>query len=202
MARTTGDGPRADAGPLFFPDSAALREWLSAHAGTAPEAWVGLYKKGTGRPSITWPELVDQLLCFGWIDGVRKSLDDAAYMIRITPRRPRSNWSAVNRRRFPELLALGLVLPAGLAAWEARDGDGTGEYSYERAPAVLGDEDEARFRARPEAWAFFQAQPPSYRKITIGWIASAKREETRRRRLEELIGDSAAGLRIRPLRRE
>lgn len=188
--------------PVFFADSQELREWLAANAGTLREAWVGLLKKGSGRPSITWPQLVDQLLCFGWIDGVRKSLDEDRYMIRITPRKPRSNWSAVNLRRFPELIELGVVQPGGMAAWNARDEKKALQYSYEREHAVLGEEFEALFRARPVAWEFFESQPPSYRKSAIGWVVTAKREETRRRRLNELITDSEHGRRIGPLRRE
>lgn len=182
--------------PLFFADARELREWLSANAGTFREAWVGLHKKGSGRPSITWPELVDQLLCFGWIDGVRKSLGNDSYMIRITPRRPGSNWSAVNLRRFPELIDRGVIQPEGMAAWNARDEKKALQYSYEREHAVLGEEFEALFRARPEAWEFFQAQPPSYRKSAIAWVSTAKRAETRRRRLDILITDSEQRRRI------
>jgi uncharacterized protein YdeI (YjbR/CyaY-like superfamily) len=182
--------------PVFFRDTGALRDWLTTHAGTAQEAWVGLYKKGSGRLSITWPELVDQLLCFGWIDGVRKSLGEEAYMIRVTPRRPRSNWSAVNRRRFTELMAEGIVEPQGMAAWNARDDDQALVYSYEEEEAALGGELEALFRARPEAWKFFQAQPPSYRKPVLRWVMSAKKDETRRRRLNVLISHSAQGRRV------
>lgn len=188
--------------PVFFADARELREWLSAHASTLPEAWVGLYKKGSGQSSITWPELVDQLLCFGWIDGVRKSLGEDSYMIRITPRRPGSNWSAVNLRRFPKLIEMGVIQPEGMAAWNARDEKKALQYSYEREHAALGKEFEALFRARPEAWEFFQAQPPSYRKSAIAWVVTAKREATRRRRLDVLISDSAQGQRIGLLRRE
>jgi uncharacterized protein YdeI (YjbR/CyaY-like superfamily) len=188
--------------PVYFRDSRELRDWLAANADTAREAWVGLYKKGTGRPSITWPELVDQLLCFGWIDGVRKSLGEDAYMIRVTPRKRGSNWSAVNLRRVPELVEAGLVQPAGMAAWNERDHEKAVQYSYERETAALGEEFEALFRARPEAWDYFQSQPPSYRKTATAWVVTAKREETRRRRLEILISDSAEGRRIALLRRE
>jgi len=187
--------------PIFFANVRELREWLSENAASGREAWVGLYKKGSGRPSITWPELVDQLLCFGWIDGVRKSLGEDSYMIRITPRRPVSSWSAVNLRRFPELMELGVVRPEGMAAWIARDEKKALQYSYQREHAALGEEFEGLFRAQPEAWEFFQAQPPSYRKSAIGWVVTAKREETRRRRLDVLISDSTHGRRIGLLRR-
>ena len=188
--------------PIFFAGARELREWLTANAGTSREAWVGLFKKNSGRPSITWPELVDQLHCFGWIDGVRKSLSEDSYKIRITPRKPGSNWSAVNLRRVPELIELDLVQPQGLTAWNARDEQKALQYSYEREHAALGEEFEALFRARQEAWEFFQAQPPSYRKAAIGWVVTAKRQETRSRRLDVLITDSEQGKRIGPLRRE
>ena len=186
--------------PLFFPTSDDLRRWLLAHHASAPELWVGLHRKGSGRASITWPELVDQLLCFGWIDGVRKSLGDDRYMIRTTPRRAGSRWSAVNRRRVPALIETGLMTPAGLAAWEARDEAEAG-YSFERENASLGEAYEAELRRDPAAWAFWQAQPPGYRKTAAWYVISAKREETRRRRLRTLIEDSAAGRRIGLLQR-
>lgn len=185
----------------FFPDSARLRQWLEANHDTARELWVGLYKKASGRPSITWPQLVDELLCFGWIDGLRRSVDDSSYSIRITPRKPTSVWSDKNTRRVRELIDLGRMTPAGLAAFELRDPERSGIYSFENETPELGDAYEAELRANPAAWEFFQAQPPSYRKITTRWVLSAKREETRRRRLATLIEDSANGLRIGPLRR-
>lgn len=188
--------------PVFFADPRKLREWLSANSAIACESWIGLYKKASGRPSITWPELVDQLLCFGWIDGVRKSIDEHSYMIRITPRKTGSNWSAVNLRRVPELIELGIMEPSGLAAWEARDEERALRYSYEREHAALSPEFESRFRASPEAWEFFQGQPPSYRRNAVVWVMTAKREETRKRRLGVLIDDSARRERIGLLRRE
>lgn len=187
--------------PLFFATPADLRRWLEDHHDSATELWVGLHKKGSGHASITWPELVDQLLCFGWIDGVRKSLDADRYVIRTTPRRPGSLWSAVNRRRVPALIEAGLMHPAGLAAWNARDDEKSRRYSFERDDVGLGDAYEAEFRRHPAAWDFFQAQPPGYRKTATWWVISAKREETRLRRLRTLIEDSAAGLRIKELRR-
>jgi len=190
--------PRATADPVFFPGPAELRAWLGEHHDTLDEAWVGLHKKGTGKPSITWPQLVDQLLCFGWIDGVRKSLGEESWMIRVTPRRPGSIWSAVNEKRAGELVELGWMEPAGRAAFEARDRARTNLYSFERETAELGEELEAEFRSRPAAWAFFQAQPPSYRKMVTHWVVSAKREDTRKRRLARLIADSGKGLRLGP----
>ncbi len=162
---------------------------------------VGLYKKASGRPSITWPQLVDELLCFGWIDGLRRSVDDVSYSIRVTPRKPTSIRSDKNTRRVRELIDLGRMTPAGLAAFEHRDPERSGIYSFENETPELGETYEAELRANPAAWEFFQSQPPSYRKITTRWVLSARREETRRRRLATLIEDSANGLRIGPLRR-
>jgi uncharacterized protein YdeI (YjbR/CyaY-like superfamily) len=181
----------------FFEAPAALRAWLAEHYDRATELWVGFYKKGTGRPSITWPEAVDAALCFGWIDGIRKSIDDTSYAIRFTPRKPRSNWSAVNIKRAGELTALGLMHPAGLKAFEERTTDKSGVYSYEqRNAAELNTEYEAQFRANPTAWEFFQAQPTGYRQTAIWWVISAKKEETRLRRLATLIEDSERGRRL------
>jgi uncharacterized protein YdeI (YjbR/CyaY-like superfamily) len=188
--------------PVFFTDSVRLRAWLRKNHASERELWVGLYRKGTGRRSITWPELVDQLLCFGWIDGVRKTIDDESWMIRVTPRKPGSTWSAVNLRRARELIEQGLMEAAGRAVHDARDEAKTERYSFERKEAVsLGDAFEAEFRSNRKAWTFFQSQPPSYRRTATWWVISAKREDTRRRRLAALIRDSSNGERIGPLRR-
>lgn len=188
--------------PLFFEDPGALRAWLRGNHATLAEAWVGLHKKGTGKPSITWPQLVDQLLCFGWIDGVRRSLGAESYAIRVTPRKPGSAWSEVNLRRARELGRAGEMEPPGLAALAA------GLERRTRESPLAGEELNARLeryrfelQERGRAWEFFSAQPPSYRRVALEWVASAKREETRRRRLEALIRDSEGGLRIAPLRR-
>ncbi len=181
--------------PVFFPDPGAFRAWLARHHAAAGELWVGFWKKGSGRPSITWPESVDQALCFGWIDGVRRSLGDDAYAIRFSPRKPSSAWSEVNIRRVRALIEAGLMQPAGLAAFAGHEGR-TNRYSYEREHAVLAPEDEARFRADGGAWTFFQAQPPSYRKTVLHWVTSAKRADTRAQRLDALVRASAAGRRI------
>jgi uncharacterized protein YdeI (YjbR/CyaY-like superfamily) len=183
--------------PRFFESPDDLRRWLLENHDSADELLVGLYKKSTGKPSLTWPQLVDQLLCFGWIDGVRKSIDEDRYTIRVTPRRKGSNWSAVNLRRVPELIELGWMQPQGLAAYEARDEEKARQYSYEREHAALDAELEAAFRANEKAWSFYQSQPPWYRKATAHWVTSAKREETRRRRLTTLISDSESGRKIR-----
>lgn len=179
--------------PVFFETPTHFRAWLEANHAAAAELWVGYYKKGTGRPSMTWPESVDQALCFGWIDGVRRRIDDERYMIRFTPRRPGSNWSLVNIRKAQELIEQGLMRPAGLAAFEARDPDKSEEYSYENRPQGLDEAYETEFRANAAAWAYWAAQPPHYRKGAAHWVMSAKREETRRKRLATLIADSAAG---------
>jgi uncharacterized protein YdeI (YjbR/CyaY-like superfamily) len=157
---------------------------------------VGFHKKGSGTPSITWPESVDQALCFGWIDGVRKRIDETRYTIRFSPRRPRSTWSLINVNRIKELIAQKRVSAAGLQAFEARETKKTGLYSYENRPAELDEAFARTFRRNKAAWAFFQAQPPSYRKLANWYVASAKKEETRQKRLARLIADSAARKRI------
>ncbi|HET7707393.1 MAG TPA: YdeI/OmpD-associated family protein [Thermoanaerobaculia bacterium] len=189
--------------PTFFPTPAAFRRWLKKNHRTARELFVGFYKKGTGRPSITWPEAVDEALCFAWIDGVRRTIDDESYVIRFTPRRPGSNWSLINIRKVKALIREGRMQPAGLAAFEARKAEKSGVYSFEqRENAKLDRKAEAKFKANKAAWKFFQSQPPGYRKVAVFYVMSAKREETRAKRLQTLIDDSAAGLRIGLLRRE
>jgi uncharacterized protein YdeI (YjbR/CyaY-like superfamily) len=179
-----------------------FRRWLEQHHDSEPELWVGYFKKGSGRASMTWPESVDEALCFGWIDGIRKRIDAGRYMIRFTPRRPGSVWSAVNMGRVASLTAEGRMRPAGRKAFEARREDRSGIYSYEqREEAVFPAAFEERFRAEDEAWQWFGTQPNGYRQTAIRWVMTAKREETRDRRLAMLIEDSAAGRRIAPLRR-
>jgi uncharacterized protein YdeI (YjbR/CyaY-like superfamily) len=188
--------------PVFFATPADWRAWLQANHETETEVLVGIHKRGSGKPSPTWAELVDQALCFGWIDGVRRGLGDDAYSIRFTPRKPTSTWSAVNVKRFGELREGGLVAPAGHAAFDRRREDRTAIYSYEqRRQATLPPEFEERLRGNAQAWEYFSEQPPSYRRTSIHWVTSAKRPETRERRLEQLIEDSAAGRRIGPLSR-
>jgi uncharacterized protein YdeI (YjbR/CyaY-like superfamily) len=186
--------------PTFFATPAQFRAWLEEHHESETELLVGFYKRASGKPSITWPESVDQALCFGWIDGVRRSLGDEAYTIRFTPRKARSNWSAVNVARMNELAAEGLVQPAGVAAFERRSDDRTAIYSYEqRKNATLPPEYEQQLRADAAAAEFFDSQPPWYRRTATHWVISAKREATRERRLAQLIEDSASGRRIGPL---
>jgi uncharacterized protein YdeI (YjbR/CyaY-like superfamily) len=186
--------------PAFYASPEEWRAWLEAHHGDTREHWVGFHKVGSGRPSITWPEAVDQALCFGWIDGVRRRVDETSYMIRFTPRKKTSKWSLVNARRVGELREAGLMRPAGIAAFEARSETAT--YSYEQRDAAAFDpERQRRLRANAAAWEHFSAQPPWYRRTATHWVMSAKREETRDRRLAQLIEDSAAGRRIAPLAR-
>ena len=185
---------------LFFSTPDDFRRWLADHHDTEDELWVGYYKKATGKPSITWPESVDEALCFGWIDGVRKSIDEEAYKIRFTPRRRGSHWSRINLERVSVLIDQTRMTPAGLAAYEARDPEKSG-YSFERDEARLTREQVAVFKAHPEAWTFWRAQPLGYRKQATWWVTSAKKEATRDRRLTTLVEDSAKGLRIKQLRR-
>jgi uncharacterized protein YdeI (YjbR/CyaY-like superfamily) len=187
----------------FFRNASEWRTWLEKNHANADELWVGFHKKATGKPSMTWAESVDEALCFGWIDGIRKTVGDDSYKIRFTPRRPASNWSLVNVNRVKELTALGLMRPAGLEAFAAREEKRSGVYSYEqRKTAALDVAQERRFRRNKQAWEFFQSQPPSYRQLATWWVIDAKREETRERRLATLIEDSAAGRRIGSLRRD
>jgi uncharacterized protein YdeI (YjbR/CyaY-like superfamily) len=186
----------------YFESPAAWRAWLEEHHAEAVEAWVGYHRRATGRPSLTWPESVEQALCFGWIDGIRKRVDDERYTIRFTPRKPRSVWSRVNVEKVAELTDLGLMRPAGLAAFAARDERRSGIYSFEqREDARLTAEQEATFRADAAAWAWFEAQAPSYRRAVIWWVVSAKQEATRARRLAQLIEDAGQRRRIGPMTR-
>jgi uncharacterized protein YdeI (YjbR/CyaY-like superfamily) len=180
--------------PTYFPTPADFREWLEANHAKAKELLVGFHKKGSGRPSLTWPESVDEALCFGWIDGVRRSLGETSYTIRFTPRRPTSIWSDVNVARVKDLERRGRLRPAGRRAFAARRAEKTGVYAFEQEePARLSKEQEAALRANRKAAAFFDAQPPWYRRTATHWIVRAKRRETRERRLARLIEDSAAG---------
>jgi uncharacterized protein YdeI (YjbR/CyaY-like superfamily) len=188
--------------PRFFPTPPDFRAWLESNHAKATELLVGFHKKATGTPSITWPESVDEALCFGWIDGVRRSLGDAAYTIRFTPRRPTSIWSAINVARVAELTKLGRMREAGLRAFAARTPERTGIYAFERKErAKLSKAQERRLRAHRRAAAFFDSQPPGYRATALHWVVSAKQAETQERRLSRLIADSTAGRRIAQLRR-
>jgi uncharacterized protein YdeI (YjbR/CyaY-like superfamily) len=180
----------------FFKTPAGFRRWLEKHHGSATELLIGFYKKGSGRPSISWPESVDQALCFGWIDGIRRNIDEISYSIRFTPRKPGSTWSNINIKRAQVLIDQGLMRPAGLKAFEARKEYRSGIYSYEQRSEKLPDVYEKPLKQNKKAWAFFQAQPPGYRKIIGWWIVSAKKEETRLKRLKKLIEESAQQRRI------
>ena len=174
----------------FFPTPADFRAWFEKNHAKAPELLVGFYKRDSGKPSITWPESVDQALCFGWIDGIRRRIDDASYSIRFTPRKASSTWSVVNIKRVGELTKLGLMRPAGLKAFEARDEAKSALYSYEqRHSAQFSPAFEKQFRANKKAWDYFQTQAPSYRRLATYAVMSAKREETKLKRLEKLIED-------------
>ena len=185
---------------LFFTSTGELRDWFDANHQTADELWLGYHKKRTGRPTITWSEAVDEALCVGWIDSVRYSLHDDRSAQRFTPRRPGSVWSAINVRKVGELSAQGRMRPAGLAAFEARDPDRTAIYSHEQAEASLTDDETALIRADEAAWADWQRRAPSYRRTVTHWIVSAKKTETRARRLDALIEASAAGEPVGPMR--
>jgi uncharacterized protein YdeI (YjbR/CyaY-like superfamily) len=187
--------------PPYFASAAAFGAWLADHHETETEVWVGYWKRHTGKPSLTWSEAVDEALCFGWIDGVLRRVDDERHVQRFTPRKPASNWSAVNVAKVAALREGGRMRPAGEAAFARRRDDRTGVYSFEQPEEPeLDAAQRARFEADPAAWAFFQAQPPSYRRQASWWVISAKRPETRERRLATLIADSAAGERIKHLR--
>jgi uncharacterized protein YdeI (YjbR/CyaY-like superfamily) len=187
--------------PLYFLTAADFRQWLERNGGSRAELWVGFYKKTSGRPSISYPEAVAEALCFGWIDGVRKSISADAYTIRFTPRKPKSQWSAVNIKRVRRLSHSGRMRPAGLKAFEGATGQER-KYSFEqRHESHFAPADERHFRANGKAWTYFQAQPPWYRRTATFWVVGAKKEETRQRRLATLIADSAAHRSIKPLTR-
>lgn len=188
--------------PIFFDSPEAFYAWLEEHHESASEVWIGYWKKGTGKPSPTWSQAVDQALCFGWIDGRVNSLGAESHKQRFTPRKPNSNWSKVNIEKVAKLTEEGRMRPAGRAAFERRRADKSGVYSFERdEDAALDPDQEKRFRANAKAWEFFQAQPPSYRKAALHLVVSAKKPETREKRLQQLIADSESGVRIKQLRR-
>jgi uncharacterized protein YdeI (YjbR/CyaY-like superfamily) len=187
---------------LFLPTPDDFRAWFEANHDQATEQWVGYYKKASGKPSITWEQSVDQALCFGWIDGIRKSIDGESYKIRFTPRKARSTWSSVNIKRVGELTDLGLMKPAGLKAFEQRTEDNSNIYAYEQRHKIKLDEAyEQQLKANEKAWTFFQSQAPWYQRGAVHWVMSAKRDETKLKRLAALIEDSANGRTIAPLSR-
>ena len=191
------DAKPNSAEPIFFPTPAAFRNWLKKNHAISREQWIGFYRKATGQPSITWPESVDEALCVGWIDGLRKTIDAESYKIRFTPRKKESNWSAVNIGRVKELTRQGRMRPAGLKAFAQRKEEKSGIYAYEnRKTAALDKADEKQFRANRKAWEFFQRQPAGYRQTLVWYVVTAKKAETRRARLKKLIAASEVGRRI------
>jgi uncharacterized protein YdeI (YjbR/CyaY-like superfamily) len=182
--------------PIYFKSPPDLRRWFDANHVTARELVLGFYKKDSGRPSVTYAEALDEALCVGWIDGVRKSLGELSYTIRFTPRTPKSTWSAVNIARVDELTARGLMKPAGLEAFAGRDRSAAARYSYEARPHVLGPPYEHTFKSNPRAWAFFSSQPPGYRRTVIWYVLSAKQDATRLKRLGILMTHSDRGERL------
>jgi uncharacterized protein YdeI (YjbR/CyaY-like superfamily) len=194
---------RRDAGvkPIYFASAQEFYDWLEEHHESDTEVYVGFFKQHTGKRAMSWSEAVDQALCWGWIDTRSNSIDEDRYMQRFTPRKPGSNWSKINVEKVAKLTEAGLMRPAGLAAFEKRTDDRTGVYSFERENAELPPEYEAQLRANPAAAEYFDSRPPWYRRTSIHLIISAKREETRLRRLAQLIEDSAAGRDIKQLRR-
>jgi len=181
----------------FFETAADFRAWLERHHATASELLVGFRKVGTGQASMSWPESVDEALCFGWIDGVRKRIDEQAYQIRFTPRQPGSIWSLVNVGKVEKLLAQDRMRPAGVAAFESRSDRRTGVYAFEREqPAALTQAEDREFRSHRVAWRYFDAAPPSYKKVMLHWVVSAKRDATRQRRLAQLIQACAEQRRV------
>jgi uncharacterized protein YdeI (YjbR/CyaY-like superfamily) len=188
--------------PKFFKSPSAFRKWLDAHHASSKELWVGFYKKNSGKPSIDWPQSVDAALCFGWIDGIRKRIDEESYMIRFTPRKPSSVWSAVNIANATKLIKQKRMRPAGLKAFEARKENRSGIYSYEQRSVELVEPYLGKLKRNQAARKFFQSQPAGYRKQMNWWVVSAKREETRLKRLDQLIEDSAQGRTIREFLRK
>jgi uncharacterized protein YdeI (YjbR/CyaY-like superfamily) len=186
-------GSSTQAAARFFRSAADFRRWLEAHHAQAPELLVGFYKKESGRGGLTYAQALDEVLCFGWIDGIRKGLDPVSYTIRFTPRRKRSIWSQVNLRHMDRLMAAGRVQPAGRAAYQQRDRSLSKSYSFENDAARLSPAETKRFRAHRQAWEFFQSLRSSQRKGLTWWIVSAKKEETRRRRLDALVATCARG---------
>ncbi|HLO57886.1 MAG TPA: YdeI/OmpD-associated family protein [Bacteroidales bacterium] len=176
---------------IFFKNRDEFREWLQNHYKTKKELVVGFYKTKTGKPSMTWSESVDQALCFGWIDGIRRSIDDVSYSIRFTPRNPNSVWSSINIKKVEELTQKGLMTPEGLDAFNKRKPEKSGIYSFENKPGQLTPEMESQFKKETAAWDFFNLQAPSYRRTVIHWILSAKTETTRQNRLSKLIEASS-----------
>jgi len=185
--------------PLFFPTQKDLRKWFEKNHKKEKELFVGYYKVSSGKPSVTWSQSVDEALCFGWIDGIRRSVDDESYCIRFTPRNPKSNWSAINIKKVEELSTLGLMRPEGLKAFGFRKEEKSKIYAYEKPEVIFSKSFEKSFKANKKAWSFYQTTSPTYRKVTTRWVMSAKQEETRLKRLDELIRDCTLGKKIKAM---
>jgi uncharacterized protein YdeI (YjbR/CyaY-like superfamily) len=181
--------------PTFFESRAAFRAWLARHGRSTTELWVGFHKKRSGRSGITYQDAVDEALCAGWIDGLKKRHDESSYVHRFSPRKPKSKWSLVNLRRMRTLLKQGLVTEIGRQVFDDRHRTASG-YSYETRPQTLDPDSARRLKANAAAWRFFEAQPPGYRRLVTYWVCEAKRDATRVRRLEQVIACSARGARI------
>ena len=188
--------PPMESAPKFFATPAAFRRWLESHHGSAKELWIGFWKKDSGRKGMSYEEAVDEALCYGWIDGLVKRHDELAYKQRFSPRKSTSVWSAINIGKIERLSAAGWMARPGLEAFEKRDPKRTGLYSFENRDVKFSPEVEKRFRAQRKAWTYFDQQPPGYRRLMAFWVMSAKCDETRERRLAQLIASSAAGKRV------
>lgn len=184
---------------VFFPTQKHFRKWFEKNYKKKKELLAGFYKVSSGKPSVTWSQSVDEALCFGWIDGIRKSIDEESYCIRFTPRNPKSNWSAINIQKVEELTKLGLMKPEGLTAFSYRKEEKSKIYSYENSDVELEKTFEKLFKANIKAWEFYQSTTPIYRKVTTRWVMSAKQEKTRIKRLNELINDCAEGKKIKAM---
>lgn len=180
----------------YFKSSSGFHRWLEVHHARASELWVGFYKKASGKGGLAYAEAVDAALCFGWIDGLKKRVDDLSYTHRFTPRKPKSNWSRINVQHVEQLNQAGRMMPAGLKAYAAKEPERSGVYSFENTPRKLAAADERQFKADKIAWEFFQRQPPGYQRTAIWWVVSAKQPQTRARRLGQLIADSHTGRRL------
>jgi len=186
--------------PMFFPDPLDFREWLDKNHAHKTELLVGFYKVGSGKPSMSWPESVDQAICYGWIDGVRRSIDEHSYSIRFTPRKATSIWSNINIKKVEDLTKKGLMQPAGITAFGKRTEGKSGIYSFEKDPVCLSEEFEQKFKANEKAWDYFNSMPPGYKKTAIHIVMSAKQGKTRQSRLDALIKDSEEGNKLKSLR--
>jgi uncharacterized protein YdeI (YjbR/CyaY-like superfamily) len=185
--------------PTFFPTQSSFRKWFEKNHDKAKELLVGYYKVSSGKQSMVWSESVDEAICFGWIDGIRKSINSESYSIRFTPRRPGSIWSAINIKKVEALSQKGLMWPSGLAAFAKRDEKKSAIYAYEKEAENFSDNFLKKFKADKKAWTFFQSMPPSYQRTAIHWVTNAKQESTKLKRLDELINDSGAERKIKRL---